>query len=77
MEKIYKFLDKNHFEYYHNFDISGISSIKIGMVASLVIFPKTVAEFEKLLMCIYSRKIMKYVTLKYQKRYLFKLLSQI
>lgn len=26
---------------------------------------------------IYSRKIMKYVTLKYQKRYLFKLLSQI
>lgn len=57
MEKIYRFLDKNHFEYYHNFDISTMSSIKIGSVASFVIFPKTVAEFEKLLMCLYSKKI--------------------
>ncbi|MBR7172547.1 MAG: UDP-N-acetylmuramate dehydrogenase [Clostridia bacterium] len=50
MDKIYKFLDKNHFEYFVDYDISNISAIKIGSIAKLVIFPKTTIELEKLLM---------------------------
>lgn len=57
MDKIRQFLDKNNFEFCENFDISNISSIKLGNIAKLVIFPKCEYELEKLLIFFYTTKI--------------------
>ena len=57
MEKINQFLQKNKIEYFENFDLSLISSIKIGGKARLVIFPKTVGELEKVLSLFYVLKV--------------------
>ncbi len=49
MEKILKYLDKNGIEFHENFDVSQISSIRLGASLRLAIFPKTEKQFEKLL----------------------------
>ena len=47
MEKLGLFLQKNKIEYFEDFDLALISTIKIGGRARLVVFPKTVAELTK------------------------------
>ena len=56
MEKLLQFLKKLKLEYYENFDIGLLSSIKIGSKARLVVFPKTVAELEKLVRYLWALK---------------------
>lgn len=48
---------KNEFEFYENFDISQVSTIKLGATVSIAIFPKTIKGFEKLLCYFYAAKI--------------------
>lgn len=57
VEKIINFLDKNEIEYHRNFDVSGLSSIRLGETQSLVIFPSNVKSFVKLLSFFYGLKI--------------------
>lgn len=57
MEKLKRFLEKNNFEFHENFDISLLSSIKLGCKLSLVIFPKNVKELIKALTFFYQVKI--------------------
>ena len=57
MHKVKQFLDKNNIEFYENFDISTISSMRIGAMVCLAVFPKTIAQLEKLLCYFYSAKI--------------------
>ena len=57
MDKIERFLIKFNFEYVKNFDISTISTIKLGSTAKLVIFPKNIKEFERLLIIFNSLKV--------------------
>lgn len=57
MEKIKFFLEKNSIEFHENFDLSTISSIKIGQNARLVIFPKNSKELEKIILFFDSKKI--------------------
>ncbi len=52
-----EFLKKNNIEHYTNFDVSTISSIKIGTKCKLVIFPRNTSEFSKLLIFLYTSKI--------------------
>ena len=56
MEKLLQFLKKLKIEYYENFDIGLLSSIKIGSKARLVVFPKNVAELEKLVRFLWTLK---------------------
>lgn len=49
MEKIKSFLDKSNIEFIENFDVSQLSSIKIGGCLKLAIFPKTKRELIKVL----------------------------
>ena len=56
MEKFKQFLMKNEFEFYENFDISQVSTIKLGATVSIAIFPKTIKGFEKLLCYFYAAK---------------------
>lgn len=57
MDKIKQFLDKNKIEFYENFDVSNISSIKLGMILKLVIFPRNTNSLEKILMYFYISKV--------------------
>ena len=57
MEIIKLFLDKNNFEYYENFDLSLISTIKLGGRAKIVIYPKNVNELKKILLYFSKKKI--------------------
>ena len=57
VDKIERFLIKFNFEYVKNFDISTISTIKLGSTAKLVIFPKNIKEFERLLIIFNSLKV--------------------
>ena len=50
MKRIKDFLNKQKIEYYDNFDCSIVSSMKLGGVACLAIFPNNQKEFEKLLL---------------------------
>lgn len=56
MQNIKHFLYKKGFEFYENFDSGLISSIKIGAIFKLVIFPKTAKMLEQLLVFLYSKK---------------------
>ena len=47
MEEFRLFLDKNSIEYLENFDLSQVSSIKLGEKAKLVIYPKNISELKK------------------------------
>ncbi len=49
MEKLLNFLEKNKIEFIENFDLSSISSIKLGTLARLVIFPNNTKDFVKVL----------------------------
>lgn len=57
MEKIIFFLEKNNIDYEKNFDISVLSSIRLGCKLKLVIMPKNVKSLSKLLMFLYQSKI--------------------
>lgn len=49
MEKIKKFLNSNKIEYYEDFDISKLSSIRLGEHLSLAVFPKDIIQLQKIL----------------------------
>lgn len=55
--QIKQFLDKGNFEYYEDYDIATFSAIKIGARCKLVIFPRTIKQFQKLLVWLYGNKI--------------------
>lgn len=57
MDKIKLYLLKSHIEFYENFDIASISSIKLGERISLAIFPKNLKELKMLIECFYFKKI--------------------
>lgn len=57
MEKLKSFLEKNNFEYYEKFNLSCISSIKLGDVASIVIFPSTKSQLQKVIEYFCLKKI--------------------
>lgn len=57
MEKIKLFLNKNTIEYYENFDVSGISTIKLGAKVKLAIFPKNEKQFVCLIKYFNQKKI--------------------
>lgn len=57
MEKIKSFLLKNQVEFYENFDLSSISSIKIGEKTAVAIFPKNISQLKKIIEYFYSKKI--------------------
>lgn len=56
MTTIDEFLKKNNIEHHYNYDVSLLSSIKIGSVCKLVIFPKSVGELSKVLSALYVSK---------------------
>ena len=49
MKKIIDFLKKYNIEFYENFNLSKISSMKIGEESCLLIYPQTTDEFKKIL----------------------------
>ena len=57
MDKFIEFLNNSKIEYFLDFDISQISSIKIGKRVKFAVFPKTIAELEKILTKIYKLKL--------------------
>ncbi len=57
MNKITNYLDKQKIEYYKNFDVELLSSIKIGANCKLAIFPKNKKELTKILMFLFGEKI--------------------
>lgn len=57
MEKILKFLDKSKIEFFQNFDLAQISSIRIGGNADLVVFPKTTKELEDIVLFFQASKV--------------------
>ena len=57
MDEIAALLKTINVECFDDFDLSQISSIKIGGRAKLVVFPKTEKELEKVLLLFYSKKI--------------------
>ncbi len=57
MNKTIEFLTKNNIEFHEEFDVSQVSSIKLGEKVRLAIFPKTVADLKKVLMFLHSSKI--------------------
>jgi len=57
VEKLISFLDKNEIEYHENFDISTLSSIRLGCKIKIVIFPKTIKGLVKLLSFLFQLKL--------------------
>ena len=57
MEKVKIFLQKNSIEFHEDFDLSNVSTIKIGVSAKLVIFPKTERELERIVLFLAGNKI--------------------
>lgn len=57
MERLKLFLAKNKIEFELNFDVSCLSSIKLGTKARIAIFPKKVKDLEKVLMFCNASKI--------------------
>ncbi len=57
MEKLITFLDKNEIEYHENYDISLLSSIRLGCKINIVIFPKTIKSLTKLLTFLFQNKL--------------------
>lgn len=57
MEKIKIFLQKNSIEFHEDFDLSNISTIKIGCSAKLLIFPKTERELERVALFLAQNKL--------------------
>ena len=57
MKKIIEFLKKYNIEFYENFNLSKISSMKIGEESCLLIYPQTTDEFKKILKLFWSLKM--------------------
>ena len=57
MDKFKQFLIDNKFEFYVNYDLSQMSSIKLGNKVKLVVFPKTLEELEKIILKLYKVKV--------------------
>ena len=57
MIKIKNFLEKNNIEFYEDFYIGKVSSIKLGDKAKIVIYPHTVIQLKRLLKFFYVSKI--------------------
>ena len=57
MEKVIEQLKKNNIEIVKNFDISNLSSIRIGGKLRFAIFPKTTKELIKVLSVLYASKV--------------------
>ncbi len=57
MDKLKQFLDKYNFEYYENFEVNKISTIRLGENLKLTIFPHSKEELKKLLTFCYKSKI--------------------
>ncbi len=57
MEILKSFLNKNKIEYETNFDLSVLSSIKIGGKANIVVFPSSTKQLQKVLMFCFAKKI--------------------
>lgn len=57
MEKVIEQLKKNNIEIVRNFDVSNLSSIRIGGKLRFAIFPKTTKELIKVLSILYASKV--------------------
>ena len=57
MEKVIEQLRKNNIEIIKNFDVSNLSSIRIGGKLRFAIFPKTTKELIKVLSILYASKV--------------------
>ena len=57
MEKVIEQLKKNNIEIVRNFDVSNLSSIRIGGKLRFAIFPKTTKELIKVLSILYTSKV--------------------
>ena len=57
MEKLLEFLKKNNIEFYENFDLSLISSIKLGTKAKTIIYPHNKTEFKLILIKLSKLKL--------------------
>lgn len=57
MEKVIEQLKKNNIEIVRNFDVSNLSSIRIGGKLRFAIFPKTTKELIKVLSVLYASKV--------------------
>lgn len=51
------FLEKYHIEFYENFDLSSISSIKLGTMAKTIIYPHNTDELKKVLLFLTKNKL--------------------
>ena len=56
MEKLIKFLDKNKISYFEDYDISSLSSIKMGNIVKLLIMPKSIKDLTLLLKFCHHKK---------------------
>ena len=56
MDKIKYFLSKNKIEFCENFDVSTLSSIKIGERVKIAIFPKNVVQLKLVIAMLYAKK---------------------
>ena len=57
MEKVIEQLKKNNIEIVRNFDVSNLSSIRIGGKLRFAVFPKTTKELIKVLSILYASKV--------------------
>ena len=57
MKKIIEFLKKNNIEYYENFNLGKISSMKIGEDSCLIIYPHTTNELKNILKMFWLSKV--------------------
>ncbi len=56
MKRIVKYLEKNKLEFIENFDVSLSSSIRLGGIIRLAIFPKTERQLERLVCFLHGTK---------------------
>lgn len=57
MEKLKSFLDKNEIEYHQDYDISTLSTIRLGCKVNMVIFPKMIKSLTRLLTFLFQNKL--------------------
>ncbi len=57
MDKFKQFLMNNKVEHHFDFDLSQLSSIRLGIKVKLAVFPKSRSELEKIIMKLYKFKV--------------------
>ena len=57
VEKLKQYLKKNNLEFYENFDTATVSSMRLGVILKLVIFPHDESELERLMIYLFSVKL--------------------